>query len=131
MLTLTSTMTQTIRRIRRIRRITLIGGASALMLCACSAPVASETPQETNAEVSAEVSAEAIPANSLTRVQFVRAMTCAEEKSEGNAKQTFAVQKSLYGDPAKESLFDLTMQNGGGDAYFAYTSAVALDCTGR
>lgn len=124
MLTLTSTMTQTIRR---IRRITLIGGASALMLCACSAPVASETPQETNAEVSAE----AIPANSLTRVQFVRAMTCAEEKSEGNAKQTFAVQKSLYGDPAKESLFDLTMQNGGGDAYFAYTSAVALDCTGR
>lgn len=127
MLTLTSTMTQTIRRIRRIRRITLIGGASALMLCACSAPVASETPQETNAEVSAE----AIPANSLTRVQFVRAMTCAEEKSEGNAKQTFAVQKSLYGDPAKESLFDLTMQNGGGDAYFAYTSAVALDCTGR
>lgn len=124
MLTLTSTMTQTIRR---IRRITLIGGASALMLCGCSAPVASETPQETNAEVSAE----AIPANSLTRVQFVRAMTCAEEKSEGNAKQTFAVQKSLYGDPAKESLFDLTMQNGGGDAYFAYTSAVALDCTGR
>lgn len=90
------------------------------------------SPGETQAEAgaAAETGVAVTESRNLSRAQFLRAMACAEAKSEESNKIYYSAQATAFSSAETEAQFNQIMQAGGRTQFGVYGAAVKLGCTG-
>jgi len=82
------------------------------------------------ADATANTGVAVTESRNLSRAQFLRAMACAEAKSEEGNKVYYSSQITAFSSPATEAQFNQIMQAGGRTQFGVYGAAVKLGCTG-